>query len=81
MIDEKLEDQGRKKMLVLSRKEGESITLVDGETSVEITIQKIRDAGCKRCSIAIEAPSSVNIVRNELMESENELQVNIILDE
>lgn len=69
-------------MLILSRREGESITLMDGETSVEITIQKIRDAGCKRCSISIEAPPSVTIIRNELLsEEENELQVNIILDE
>tara|TARA_B100000519_G_scaffold202616_1_gene221553 strand:- start:7205 stop:7411 length:207 start_codon:yes stop_codon:yes gene_type:complete len=68
-------------MLVLSRREGESITLEDGDTSVTITIEKIRNEGSKRCSISIEAPSSVTILRNELLDNEDELQVNVILDD
>ena len=79
--DEKLVDQGRKKMLVLSRREGEAITLEDGDTCVTITIEKIRDEGSKRCSISIEAPPSVTILRNELLDNENELQVNVVLDD
>lgn len=49
--------------LVLTRKNGESIDFV--ELGISITIDKIKG---NRCSIAIEAPAGVKILRRELNE-------------
>lgn len=55
-------------MLVLSRKEGESIVLktATGET-VTITLTKYRGA---QTIMGIEAPKSIKILRSELVELE-----------
>lgn len=46
--------------LVLSRKEGETVRIGD---SIVITVTEVRPQGC---SLAINAPRSVRIVRGEL---------------
>ena len=49
-------------MLVLTRKEGQSV-VIDG--SIVVTVVRIRD---KSCSIGIEAPRSVVVHRAEVMD-------------
>lgn len=50
-------------MLVLARKELESIAIYTTDGRIEITIAEIR-AG--RCSLAIKGPRSVKVLRTEL---------------
>jgi len=53
-------------MLVLTRREGESILLlVDGKT-IEVNVSRIQGSHAK---ISIDAPREVEIVREELSES------------
>ena len=52
-------------MLVLERKEGESIVLTVDDMEIEITVAV---ANHGRSKLQIEAPQEVNIVRKELIE-------------
>ena len=55
-------------MLVLGRKNAESILLfIDGFETIEIKVTEIRGSGVR---IGITAPSSVTIVRKELVKDE-----------
>jgi carbon storage regulator len=56
-------NQGRAKMLVLSRKEGERIVIGD---NITLVISKVNG---NRVTIGIEAPRDVKVVRGELQES------------
>jgi carbon storage regulator len=53
-------------MLVLSRRETESILIGD---DIIVTIERING---KRVSVSVRAPDEVNIVRGELMEMKGE---------
>ena len=52
-------------MLVISRKEGESIILNTPDGAVRVTIKSIGSGG--QVSISIEAPDVVEILREELI--------------
>jgi len=52
-------------MLVLSRRETESILIGD---DIIVTIERING---KRVSVSVRAPDEVNIVRGELVETED----------
>ena len=55
-------------MLVLSRKEGESITLKTKEGDIRVTyVEQMRG----RAKLAFDAPMSVNIVRDELIKKDD----------
>jgi len=58
----KIQDREKKQMLVLSRKAGERILIGD---DVAITVVRI---GPNSVRIGIEAPKSMNIVREELID-------------
>lgn len=51
-------------MLVLSRKVNESLMLIQGDLTIEVTIIRIGEGQCR---IGVQAPESVNIVRKELL--------------
>ena len=51
-------------MLILMRKKGQFITCISGETHIQITVSKIVE---NQVYLGIDAPKSVNIVRNELI--------------
>lgn len=54
-------------MLVLTRKEDESVTLIDdrGQTVAELTIVQINSGG--RVRVGIKAPNHLKIYRNEIL--------------
>jgi carbon storage regulator len=56
-------------MLVLSRREGESLVIGD---DIIVTIERING---KRVSVSVRAPDEVNIVRGELMQMKGESDV------
>ncbi len=50
-------------MLVLSRNEGESLTITEGGTTIEVVV--IRTG--RKVRLGIKAPESVKVMRNELI--------------
>ena len=52
-------------MLVISRKEDEVITLTDNNSGAVTTI-KISEIGSKRVRLAIDAPDSIDIERDDM---------------
>jgi carbon storage regulator CsrA len=54
-------------MLVIKRKEGESIILTTSYGDVKVTIKALKSGG--QVSISIEAPDVVEILREELISS------------
>jgi len=57
--------QGKEKMLVLERKEGESIIIKNNDDVIEIILARDQHG---RVKIGIDAPEKFNIVRKELIE-------------
>ena len=51
-------------MLVLTRREDESITLITDQGKIEVIVTKINKS---QVQIAIDAPDEVEIVRTELL--------------
>ena len=50
-------------MLVLSRKEGESIIIKTADGDIEIVLEKIKG---RRGSIGVKAPKHIRVIRKEL---------------
>lgn len=54
--------------LCLTRRCGETIVLNDGNTTITVTVNRVRNG---QASLLIKAPRSFNIAREELLEKGN----------
>ena len=57
-------------MLVLTRRPGESVTLLYGDIEIVVTVDQIWNAN-GRVTLGFEAPVDVAIIRTELMERDS----------
>ena len=59
------EDDDKDHVLVLTRRIGETFTLIVGERRVQVSVVSV--AAGQRARIAITAPGDVHIIRNEVL--------------
>lgn len=69
MADHKTQEARRFGMLVMTRREGESLVLEFGKERVEITVHQIKNRNIR---LRISADDSVRVVRKELLEEAKE---------
>lgn len=69
MADHKTQEARRFGMLVMTRREGESLVLEFGKERVEITVHQIKNRNIR---LRIGADDSVRVVRKELLEEAKE---------
>ena len=58
-------------MLVLTRKDGQSLVLTDKQTGLSMTVTVIRING-PTVKLGIEAPEQITVLRDELVERDDE---------
>lgn len=75
MAGHKTQEARRFGMLVITRREGESLVLEFGKERVEITVHQIKNRNIR---LRIGANDSVRVVRKELLEEERRKSIAVL---